>query len=207
MGAQTAEAAALKAEVERAVLVELKRVGADKFRPDTVVKAFAGQGAGRTTLFRWVRLTLESGKPGQALAKTIKRRAADRARRAPYPSADAAREVVERLPVRVSPGDMMGGSAIPVVERLRQCLAVAEDLMRHSRDPEGRIRNAGLLLRASEHLRRSLETATRIAETMRQVDQVDKLHDIILQEIGKLSPECAEAIVIRVAQIAGEWGG
>ena len=205
MGAQTAEAAALKAEVERAVLMELARTGPEKFQPATIVTAFNGR-AGRTTLFRWVRQTIESGKPAQRLTKTIKRRAAARAKRSEDPSADAARAAGELLPVRASPSDMVGAGAIPVIERLRECLKVAEDLMRHARTPEGAIRNSGLLLKASEHLRRSLETATRIAEAMRQVDQVDRLHSVIMDEIAKVSPETAEAIVVRLGQVAAEWG-
>jgi len=92
MGAQTAEAAALKAEVERAVLMELARTGPDKFRPDTIVKAFKGR-AGRTTLFRWIRQTIESGKPAQHLARTVKRAAAARAKRSEDPAASAAAEM------------------------------------------------------------------------------------------------------------------
>jgi hypothetical protein len=206
MGAQTAEAAALKAEVERAVLMELARTGADRFRPDTIVKAFKGR-AGRTTLFRWIRQTIESGKPAQAITKAIKRRAAARAKRTKDPSADAAREAVELLPVMASPSDMMGGSAIPVIERLRECLKVAEDCMRHARTPEGAIRNSGLLLKASEHLRRSLETACRLSEAMHSIDRLDRFHDLILQEIAKLAPETAEVLTIRLGQLSSEWGG
>jgi len=78
--------------------------------------------------------------------------------------------VAERLPARVGPTEVMGGSAIQVIERLKQCLKTADDLMANARRPEGTMRNAKLLLGTSEHLRRSLETATRIAEAMRQVD-------------------------------------
>jgi hypothetical protein len=34
-----------------------------------------------------------------------------------------------------------------------------------------------------------------------------RLHAVIMAEIAKLSPETAEAIVIRLGQVTTEWGG
>lgn len=206
MGAMTAEAAALRGEFEKAVLKEMARTGADKFQGDAVVKAFSGRVA-RTTAYRWLRETIASGKPGQAITRKVKRAAAARAKRTPDPAAAAAAEIVERLPVRASPSELLGNKTIPVLDKLRQCMATADELMAYARTPEGLVRNSGLLLKASEHLRRTVESATRLYEALRQVDQVDRLHDIILDEIGKLSPERAEAIVVRLGQVATEWGG
>jgi hypothetical protein len=42
---------------------------------------------------------------------------------------------------------------------------------------------------------------------MQQIDQFGRLRGIILDEIAKLSPECAEAIVVRLGEVATDWGG
>ena len=69
------------------------------------------------------------------------------------------------------------------------------------------MRNARLLLQATENLRRCLETGLRIAEAMREMDQVDKFHAAILEEIAKMDPVLAERVVLRLGQIAEQWGG
>jgi hypothetical protein len=48
---------------------------------------------------------------------------------------------------------------------------------------------------------------TRLYEAMPQIDQFGRLHSIILDDIAKLSPECAEAIVVRLGEVATDWGG
>ena len=57
---------ALRAEVLAAARAELAQTGADGFTPGVVVARFLGRGAGRTTLFRWVRSarTDEVASPG-----------------------------------------------------------------------------------------------------------------------------------------------
>ena len=100
----------------------------------------------------------------------------------------------------------MGSQTIPVLDKLRQCVQVADDLMAYARHEDGKPRNAKLLLGASEHLRKSLETATRLYEALRQVDAVDRMHDAIMQEISAESPELAERIVLRLGQVVARFG-
>ena len=78
--------------------------------------------------------------------------------------------------------------------------------MRHARDPEGRVRNGGLLIKASEHLRRSLETACRISEALRQIDRIDEFHAALMGEIAAESPALAERVVLRLAQLTARFG-
>jgi hypothetical protein len=99
------------------------------------------------------------------------------------------------------------GSALAVVEKLQECVRVAESLMKHARMPDGAIRNSGLLLKASEHLRRTLETAARLQEAMMQVSQVERFHSLIIAEVAKESPEAAERILAAVGGLADSWGG
>lgn len=45
-----------------------------------------------------------------------------------------------------------------------------------------------------------------VVKAMHEVSQVDRLHSNVLEEIAKLLPECAEAICVRIGQVATEWG-
>jgi hypothetical protein len=210
--AATAAAAArraLRPEVEGALLAELERVGPEGLNRAAVLRRFEGRGADRATLFRWAAALLASGRAGQHLARTVRAAAAERAARAPAaPAADAAREAVERLPVAVRPEDIAGGGPGPiaVIERLQLGIRATEQVMAHARDAEGRVRNARALLAATETLRRCLETAARLHEAMRSVNDVDRFHAAVLAEVAKEAPETAERIVRRLTHLA-RWGG
>ncbi len=196
----------LRAKVDRALLAELERVGPDALNRATVLRRFEGRGADRATLFRWASALFASGRAGQHLAGKIAAAAEKRAERAPEASAaDAARDAVATLPVTVRPEDIAGGpSAIAVIQRLQDCVRAAEEVMAHAR-ADGRVRNAKLLLQASEHLRRCLDTAARLHEAMRSVNDLDRFHAAVLAEVAKEAPLCAERIVTRLSQLAETW--
>jgi len=207
MGAMTAEAAALRAEFERAVLKEMARTGADKFEGDVVVKAFSGRVA-RTTAYRWLRETIASGKPAQALTKTIKRATAARAKRSEDPARDAAAEIVEKhMPARVTVADVTPLPPLKVVDELREAMADVKRVRAYAKTPEGGVRNARLILQSCEVLRRCLETAMRLVEGMHSIDRLERFHGLIIDEISKLAPETAEALTIKLGQLSSEWGG
>lgn len=189
-------------QVEEAVLAEVVRAGAD-FQRSAVVSRFMGRGAGKSTLFRWIQEIIDSGIPGQHVARLVKEAAAERAARSEDPSADVATAIGARLPIRVTPGEIAG--AVQIVATLREIVADFELLIQHAKTDDGRVRNARLLVTANAELRRCLEAAVKLQQAMREVDQVDKLHDAILEEIAKLAPETAEAIYRRIDQIAAQW--
>jgi hypothetical protein len=56
--------APLRAEVERAVLEAVERVGPGGLSKSDIVKPFLARGTARSALFRWVDAVLASGKPG-----------------------------------------------------------------------------------------------------------------------------------------------
>jgi hypothetical protein len=199
---------ALRLRVERALLAELERVGPEAMNRAAVLRRFEGGGADWATLFRWAAALFDSGRAGQHLAARVRAAARERVARAPLaPAADAAREAVERLPVPVRPEDIAGGeSAVAVIQRLQECIHAAMDVMGHAR-VEGKVRNARLLLQATEVLRRCLETAARLHEAMRSVHDVDRFHAAVLAEVAKEAPECAERVVQRLTHLARAWGG
>jgi hypothetical protein len=59
-----------------------------------------------------------------------------------------------KLPALVKVDDVVSAGAIPVMDRLNQCISAADQVIAFARTPEGAVRNSKLLLSASEHLRR-----------------------------------------------------
>lgn len=195
----------LRGEVEAAVLDQAEHIGLRGFDKAGLVNRFLGRGASRATLYRWVDGVLKSGRAGQHLTKKVKEAAAERAERSDAPAADVAREVATKLPAVVRVEDIAGTGTIPIISHLQECLQAARDVMRYARAEDGRVRNAKLLVSASEHLRRSLETSVRLYEAMRSVNQVDAFHAAIIEEIGKVSPDLAEVVLNRLSLLSTQW--
>lgn len=207
MGAMSAAAKALFGEVEAAVIAEVERVGPAALDRTALVRRFGGQVASRSTLFAWIDKILASGRPGQAITRSVKAAAAERAARAEDPAADAAEEAAALLPVRVSVDEVAGGGGLRLLDRLARVVADAELVVAHAKTAEGGVRNAKLLLSAGDALRRVAETILRVTESMHEVDQVTKFHDEIFAALREESPELAERIVRRLQRLAEKWGG
>ena len=192
----------LREEVEAAVLEEFERVGLDRFRPAVLVRRFMERGAGRSTLFRWIDELIDSGRAGQHLAQMVRAAAAERAARVPDPAVS--------VTAVVRPEEVAGGDGtIAVIQKLQACIRVAESVMQHSQDAEGKPRNVKALLTASEHLRRNLETAVKLQDALRNLQQVERFHAQVLEvveAVARQHPEAAEAIVARLSALATEWG-
>jgi hypothetical protein len=198
----------LRAEVEAAVLADITKLGPDQFSKADVVRRFMERGASRATLFNWVNAVLDSGKPGQHVARIVKEAAKARAARTPEPAKEVAGEIATMLPVRVSVDEVVkGGGTLKVIDKLNSIVADLDALVLYAKNPEGGIRNARLLLAASRELRGCVETGLKLYQAMREVGQVDRLQEAMLDEIEKLSPETAEAIYRRMDQIASQWTG
>lgn len=210
MGAMTVEAAALFAELQAAVLAEVERIGAEGFRRERVVAQFAGR-VPRRTAYRWIGEILESGAPARHLEARAAAAVAARAR-SPDPAGDLARDVGRVLPPR--PVDAVGsatagraGGRLAFMDILQQCLADAEQVRAYARTADGDVRSAKILLAASAHLRKTLETGAKIQETLASIAEMDRFHSEILAAVAEESPACAERIVMRLQQIAIAWGG
>lgn len=66
----------------------------------------------------------------------------------------AAAEAAKTLPRAVEVLPATAGGTIAAIEKLNECVAISEKVIRHAQTAEGAIRNPKLLLQASEHLRR-----------------------------------------------------
>jgi hypothetical protein len=199
----------LRAEVEAAVLADVTKLGPDQFSKVDVVRRFIERGASRATLFNWVNAILDSGRPGQHVARIVKKAAEARAARTPEPAKEVAGEIAAMLPVRVSVDEVVkgGGSTLNVIDKLNSIVADLDALVAHAKTDDGKVKNARLLLSASRELRGCVETGLKLYQAMREVGQVDRLQEAMLDEIEKLSPETAEAIYRRMDQIASQWTG
>jgi hypothetical protein len=197
----------LKAEVEAAVMAEVLRVGPRGFAKDEVVRRFLDRGTSRSTLYAWVGQALASGRPGQIAAQAVKEAAEERAARTSDPVAEVVAEVAEYLPVMVRPEHMVGMPTVNLIAKLGEIVANMDLLIAHAKDETtGKVRNTRLLLAASDRLRACLETATKIYAAMRDIDQVDRLHDAIIDEIRRENPETAKRILRRLAAMASRYG-
>jgi hypothetical protein len=200
------DALALRARVEAAVLAEVSRVGVAAFNRATVVRPFLVEGGKQATLYRWIDQILASGSPDEHLAKVIEGAAADRIAKESVPGAGMAAEVRTRLPATVKIEHIATVGVVPVIDRLNTCLAASEQLMAHARTEEGKVRNARLLLAASEHLRRCIDTAARITDTLMRADKVERYHAAIIEEIAAENPSTAERILLRISRLTAAWG-
>jgi hypothetical protein len=193
----------LREEVEAAVLAEVERIGPTGFHREVVVERFLDR-AGRSTLYRWIDAILASGSPGRHLARTVQAAAVKRAARTTEPAADAALELARRLPPVISVDDMAGAGVVGVIEQLSRCIGIADQLIRHAQTTDGNVRNARLLLLASEHLRRSVETSVKLHEAVTAVMKVDRFHGSIIDILRDEKPELAERVALRMQQLCDE---
>ncbi len=194
----------LKAEVEAAMMEEMARLGVE-FRQARIWERFKDRGAGRSTVYRWMELMLRKGAPGAAAAREIEGISGELA-----DTEGSIRAVADALPRTVRMDQIVvpraaDGSA-SVLTRLNDCIVAAEQCMAKARDEEGKPKNSRLLLSAADNLRRCLETGAKLADTLRQISQVDRFHEALIEEVAKESPECAERIALRLGQTLANWG-
>src|SRR5271166_2029531 len=123
----------LRAEVEAAVTADLKRLGPKALDKADIVRRFADRGVHRVTLYKWIEKFIESGVPGQALARQVKSATAARIKRHKEPEAAAkaaATDVVASLPVAVTLDDIAGqGGVVPAIEQLNFIITTARTIV------------------------------------------------------------------------------
>jgi hypothetical protein len=199
----------LKAELEAALMAAVERLGPDGLVKAAIVKPLLNRGVHQATLYRWFDAIIASGKPGQHAARKVKEAVAERAARAPEPKAAVAKEVESLLPVVVQLEDVTagGGKTTNVLERLARVTEDVELLVKHAKTEDGKVRNSRLLLSAAGELRKCLETSVKFYQAMREVENVDRLHATIVEEIRRESPEVAERILRRMRAVAAAWVG
>jgi hypothetical protein len=111
----------------------------------------------------------------------------------------------ESLPAPVSVDAMAGSPAIRVIEELQAAIIDINKVRTYAKTESGGVRNAGLILKSAEALRRAVETAARLAQQMHELAQVERFHNLIIAEVAKESPDAAERILAAVGRLADSW--
>jgi len=177
--------AKLREDFRKALHAEVLAMGPEGFKRADFAKRWTPRGVSRSSAFRWIDEDLAPA--GQKLAVAV--------------NATAIRAA---LPQQTNPVAAMA-APVPVLDLLRESIATAQQVMTFARNSDGSVRMAKTLLAASEHMRRTLETATKVHEAMRDVAQVEQQQQIILDEIAKEAPEVALRIIRRLQEHMQGW--
>jgi hypothetical protein len=203
----------LKANLEAAVTSEIAASGGQKLSKGALVERFLGQGVSRATLFRWIDASIATGKPGQAAVRAVKKAAAKRIEhpprrhRARRPTAEMVEDMAEHLPAVVRLEDVAGTPTVKIIEELGLIVADLKAVVAYAKDPSGKVRNAKLLIVASDRVRAWLDTAVKIQQAMRGVDEVDRLQAAMIAEIAKCDRDLAERVVRAMRAVSSTWSG
>ena len=199
----------LKGELEAALAKAFSASGVEKFSRSDLIKRFLNKGVSQATLYRWIESSIASGKPGQAAVRAVKKAAEKRIGKPARKSRArplSLEEMKDRLPAVVRLDEVSSTPTVKLIEELGIIVADLKALVAYAKTPDGKPRNARLLLMASDRIRACLETAMRIYQAMRDMDEVDRLHGAILEEIGREAPAVKERILRRLAAMATGYG-
>jgi hypothetical protein len=182
----------LRGQFEALLVRHIAEYGED-FERSPLVQDFVDRGVGQATVYRWIDAVLARGREPAAPAPA----------RPAAPPANAAMEsseptIVPALPRVPRIEDVQTMGLVPVTKLLRDCIRIAQDLIEHSRTAEGKPRNARLLLQGSEHLRKAIETAAKLNETVAIQQEMQQFHRILLEEVGREAPAVQERLLTRI---------
>ena len=149
------------------------RGGWAKVSTAALVKQFAGR-ASQASVYRWVAEAKEK-----------------RSGRVPVDAPFAAPPV--------QPG--AAAVPLPVTQLVQMCVQAGQDVMAASRGPDGKPRNSKMLIRATDTLRRCLETAVRLQESITDALALGEYDRIILEEIAKIDTAVAARITARLLEL------
>ncbi len=209
----------LRLEVESAISKAYAECGADGVKTSVIVRPFLSCGVGRSTLYRWADRLAKAKKPGPAMIRAAQKAAAVRKHRAESSGGTpgmAAASVAAKLiaGAAVLPSvDVVAGpglSARDVIRRVQLNIEAAEQVMAFARYPGGKVKVSRTLLAASEHLRRSLETALKVHTAMRAVADIEEFREELIAMVGDVAaayPPAGELLLSRMRGIGSRWRG
>ncbi|MBV8576302.1 MAG: hypothetical protein JOZ58_14870 [Acetobacteraceae bacterium] len=201
----------LRRELEADVIDAVGRLGEGGVRRAEIVEKYAARGVPKSTAYRWIGSCIESGRPAAHLARVVRndleRRRADAAHTGEASVTDRdvaeslARDAEAVLPRSLLFAEGTGVSVSQVILKLHECIAMAEQVARYSRNADGSVRNAKLLLAASENMRRNVDSIARLIDAARDVAQVEKFHQAVFDVIRSASPELAGRLLAELRGI------
>jgi hypothetical protein len=188
----------LAAKIAKEVEDAIAAAGGDalKVKAADIVRAHLGDGVSRASLYRYVGSILDKARGTPRLK--------------PIPRIEITTKTpVFREEITTTPppgfGRIIGPAGIGLVEALEQCVRAATDVMQHSRHADGKVRLGKSLIAASEHMRRVLETAAKIHESMVTIQRLGAFHEALEAELGIEAPEVRARVVKRLQEVTAKW--
>ncbi len=157
-----------------------------------------------STWHRWVSAVRDSGVPGRKAAIRAKKRATRRTNTEPDPKATALKDTAEQMPEVIRVDDIAGTPMFRVIDRIRACVAHADEVLAHCKTIDGRLRNPKLYIQASRHHLEALKTSAYITDKLMEAQRLEAFHQAILDEIAKIDLALAERIIERLEQMNRE---
>jgi hypothetical protein len=196
----------VKAQVSEAVRRSIDKYGTPAWDKARILKPFAGQAA-RSTLYRWIDEAVAEHRPAARAIKAA-RKAAKKG--AILPDAEAAATEVALSGALVPSGEMLAGAleVRKMVVRLEACMVNCEDVFAHSRTPEGRVRLAKTLMQATDNMRRTIEAATKLHQTLMASGEVERFKAELVATIRAVAaayPEASRVLLSRIQELSGRW--
>jgi hypothetical protein len=188
----------------------MRAYGAE-FERSAILAEFQDRGVSRSTAFGWMAKVVQGGDIiGKEVDKAAtvgqvkpgKKGGEKATKAAPAPIAVAG--VAAKLPPLPKLSDVSKIGLLPVVDLLQKCIDAAEKLSAYAHLPDGKVRNARLILQASEHLRKSVETAARLNESVAVYAEMEAFHDAVIAEISEESRDVAERILRRLGKLCDQ---
>lgn len=168
-----------------------------------------------STFLRWYQQAVLDAKAGkkQVARRQVaeaKKAAKDGRRRKKTPhnstSKTAANTASTVLPEPVSPETINPLAARSAIDQVRECIQHADTVVQYCTLDDGRIRNPNLYLKASAHMRASVETLAKVAERLNDAQRIEQIHKVIFEEIRKADPATAKRILDRLQHLQVMWG-
>lgn len=207
----------LAREVEREVARQIGSSGDGKLDRLKIVNKFDKR-ASRATIYRMINRMLDEAPAAQkAIRKSGRaRRLREDQKEAIKAAAEAgdessseavAAELEKHLPAVVKPEDIVTGHELLRAEdMIRACIKNAEDVIAFCRAEGGKVRNPRLLLVASEHMRRTVETWAKIAEVINAAGRAEQFNQAVIAVIQRASPELAQQLINDLSALSAQWG-
>jgi hypothetical protein len=190
--------AGVKDNLEADVRAALVAAGGDArgINKTQIAQKYLAFGVSRATAFRWIAAAL---LPEASAAPVVR----ESTGRRPHDVAEIATAMLAVASEGL--GELVSPSGHWIVEGLGKCLQAANDVIAHSRRPDGSIRLAKTMVAASDHLRRVIETVGRIQENVASIQKIDALYDDLLSAVEHVSPSLHARVVAHIGEQDTKW--
>jgi transposase-like protein len=172
----------------------------------------------RATFFRWIREAKEkmegaAAKQGNAALQITQRRIRSQVEIAPE---RVQREIKAQLPAAPSPAVIASNSSELVRETFNfmaffhdivgDAAMVREAAVTRNEDGTVRLKNPHLMDKSLQRRLSIIETYLHSIETIYNVERMQELYHLIIEEVGKVSPELQRVILVKLRELNNRRG-